>query len=600
VPTPGELLILLYALWTVSVHITAFSGGGLRRACTVFGVTLLAAIAVGAWILRKRTTMGLARIGWWSSMSREQRAITALLLLAAMVTTAVAHRSHTDDTRFINWAVAAVDDPDMAIFHFDTSLALPGALINLDVRKVQSYEILGAALSWLTGLPAVWVFHQLLAVVAAPLIVLAFAVLFREIVPKRWLGALVGALLFLAVNGQTNLTHGNFAFVRLHHGKAVLVSVLLPMIMALAIRYARRPTPWTWALLSAAQIGAIGASSTGLWAAPVTAALGIVIGLPRGNPKRAMRRLLMGCAASAYIVGIGLYLRLAFLIPEYHLVLEQGAMKLFVTSAVEFFKSPVIAAATALLAAAAFGASRETLARRLCVVSTLGVFLLLANPLVAGVVARQLTSITTYWRVFWLLPLPVIAGLAVSTPLAARTFPGGRRGSCVAFTAVLAAVAAIWGPNHVYSADNRTAIRWPSLKVEAEYGVARTLQEGIGPGAAVIAPQELSRWLPMLHNHPRPLLALRRHARLHGDEGFRRLRLKDHVAGLHRLPGGVEELVREIRHYAADAVCLPDNNPWADEVRDVLGDLGYRPAAHLMSYEIWTHRPARPFDRHLE
>jgi hypothetical protein len=439
-----------------------------------------------------------------------------------------------------------------------------------------------------------------LAVAAAPLIVLAFAVLFREIVPRRWLGALIGALFFLAVNGQTNLTHGNFAFVRLQHGKAVLVSVLLPLIMALAIRYARRPAPWTWALLSAAQIGAVGASSTGLWAAPMTAALGIVIGLPQGNPKRAMRRLLMGCAASAYVVGIGLYLRLAYPIPEHHQELDQGAMKLFVTSAVEFFKSPLIAGATAVLVAAAFVASRETLARRLCLVSTLGVVLLLANPLAAGVVARQLTSVSTYWRVFWLLPLPVIAGLAVSTPLAARAFPGGRRGRCAAFTALLAAVAAIWGPNHVYSPDNRTTIRWPGLKVEAEYTVAKTLQEGVDPGATVIAPQELSRWLPMLHHHARPLLALRRHARVHGDEGFRRLRLKDHVAGLHRLAGGVEELDREIRRYAADAVCLSDGNPWANELREVLGELGYERTAQAMSYEIWIHLPARPENRHLE
>jgi hypothetical protein len=439
-----------------------------------------------------------------------------------------------------------------------------------------------------------------MAVVAAPLVVLAYAFLFREIVPRRWLGALSGALFFLVANGQTNLTHGNYAFVRLQHGKAVLVSVLLPMIMALAIRYARRPIAWRWSLLAAAQIGAVGASSTGLWAAPITAALGLLIGLPRGNPRTAMRRFLTGCVASAYVLGIGLYLRLSFTVPEYHLEPEEGAMKLFLSSAVEFFATPVVAAATAVLIVVAFGGSRETLARRLCVTFTLGVGLLLANPLVTGVVSRQLTSTSTYWRVFWLLPLPVIAGLALSAPLAVRSLPGGRRGRCAAIIALLASVAAIWGPGHVFSTSNRTVIRWPSLKVEAEYTVARALQERLGPGATVIAPQEVSRWLPMLHHHPRPLLALRRHARMHGEEGVRRLRLKDHVAGLHRLPGGAESFDREIVDYAAAAACLPDDNPWADETRDVLGKLGYQRTDHVMSYEIWTHRPALPGNRSLE
>ncbi len=72
------------------------------------------------------------------------------------------------------------------------------------------------------------------------------------------------------------------------------------------------------------------------------------------------------------------------------------------------------------------------------------------------------------------------------------------------------------------------------------------------------------------------------------------------MAGLHRLPGGAESFDREVVHYAAAAACLPDDNPWADETRDVLGKLGYQRTDHLMSHEIWTHRPALPGNRSLE
>jgi hypothetical protein len=590
-PSPGELLILLYALWTLSVHVTAFSGGGLRRLCLVFGLGLIAAIAIVVALFRRRIADGLLRIRWWLEASRAERTIIVLLVLAAIVVTATAHRSHADDTHFVSWAVAAVDDPDLPILHFDTTLALPGATLELPVRKVQSYEMLGAALSWLSGIPVIVVSHNLLPVIVAPLVVLAYAALFRLVVPMRWLGAVIGALVFLAANGQTNITHGNFSFVRLQHGKAVLVSILLPMILALAIRFARRPTPGRWVMLAAVQICGVGATSSGLWAAPLTAALGLVISLPRVDVKRWVPRLFIGLLASGYVIAAGLYLRLAFEIPRYHVELEGGALQLFVEAVVEFYRSPAILGATVALVLLAVIASREVLARRLCLVSTLGFLLFLANPLVAGVVARNLTSATTYWRVFWLLPLPAIVGIAVSTPLAARTFAGGRRGRCAAFSVLLAVVAAMSGGDHVFAASNRTEFRWPSPKVERPFAVAAALRDELGPDATVIAPQSVSRWLPMLHHHPKPLLALRRHARQRGEEGHRRLRLKDHVAGLRRLPGGVEVLRREIAHYSVDAVCLPFRNPWADELREVLGGLGYERSALPMRYEIWRAPP---------
>jgi hypothetical protein len=586
-PSAGELLILVYALWTLSVHLTAFSGGGLRRLCLVFGLGLIAAIAIVVALFRRRIADGLLRIRWWIEASRAERTIIVLLVLSAIVVTATAHRSHADDTHFVSWAVAAVDDRDLPILHFDMTLALPGATLELPVRKVQSYEMLGAALSWLTGISAVTVFHNVLPVIMAPLVVLAYATLFRLAVPRRWLGALVGALVFIAANGQTNFTHGNFSFVRLQHGKAVLVSILLPMILALAIRFARRPTPGRWAMLAAVQICGVGATSTGLWAAPLTAALGLVVGLPRADLRRWIWTLLIGCLASGYVIAAGLYLRLASEIPRYHVELEGGAVQLFVEAAVEFFRSPAILGATAALVLLAVIESREVLARRLCLVSTLGVVLFLANPLVAGVVARNLTSATTYWRVFWLLPLPVIAGIAVSTPLALKAFPGGRRGRCAAFALLLAAVAAMTGGEHVFAASNRTEFRWPSPKVEAGYAIATALRDELGPNATVLAPQSISRWLPMLHHHPKPLLALRRHARIHGEEGFRRLRVKDHVTGLSRLDGGVEELGREITHYSVDAVFLHNGNPWADEIRELLGRLDFDRLIRTQSYEIW-------------
>ena len=60
---------------------------------------------------------------------------------------------------------------------------------------------------------------------------------------------------------------------RLHQGKAVLVTLLVPLVAAYGIELARRPSLASGLRLAAAQIAAVGASATGLWLAPAVAGL---------------------------------------------------------------------------------------------------------------------------------------------------------------------------------------------------------------------------------------------------------------------------------------------------------------------------------------
>ena len=103
--------------------------------------------------------------------------------------------------------------------------------------------------------------------------------------------------------GDAHRWYGNFAFVRIWQGKSIFLFVFLPLVYAYAVEFALRPTLRSWVLLAAAQIAALGCSSSAVWAAPAGALVAACCAL---RPTRAgLRRALLVGLASAYVLGMG-------------------------------------------------------------------------------------------------------------------------------------------------------------------------------------------------------------------------------------------------------------------------------------------------------
>ena len=184
--------------------------------------------------------------------SRASEALLWLLALACVVLTLVAHRPDADDAFYVNIAVAAVDVPRQALLSTDTLHGIDGLPLYLPVYRVHSYELLNAAMAYLTGIPAIYTFHWISAAFAALLVPLAYAKLFRLLTPRWWLWSVGVLTVILVAAGETHRWYGNFAFVRIWQGKAVFLSVFLPLIYAYGLRFAVQPTVRGWALLCAA------------------------------------------------------------------------------------------------------------------------------------------------------------------------------------------------------------------------------------------------------------------------------------------------------------------------------------------------------------
>lgn len=532
------------------------------------------------------------------------------LALACAVITLVCHRWDVDDAFYVNLAVSAADLPGWPLLSTDTLHGIEGMPIHLAIYRVHSYEVWNGALSYLTGIPAIYCFHWLSAALGALLVPLAYAKLFRLLTPRKWLWGMAVLIFVLLATGETHRWHGNFSFVRMWQGKSVFLSIFMPLVYAYGLRFALRPTRRGWLLLAAAQIAAVGSSSSALWVAPLGAAMALASGL---RPTRGgLRTFTLGSLASGYVLVVGWMMKRAM----QGGAAASGAAKSVAASASRALEplgegldqalEDVLGNAHLRLFAVAailvaWAVSGRGLARRLALVFPLASFLVVLNPYIDRWVMANLTG-PFYWRALWALPVPVLMALVLMVPLHLEQ----RRWRWVGRTACLLLLAAYGVLVPSYSglssenessgsslADPALRLGYPKLKVDPiAYRLAAALNQAVPAGSYVVAPHAVNMWIPTFHGHAYPL-KVRRYLKLENDSLRERREMIGYVAG-----GGSKRAPAVFREgldrYSVQGVCLRDSER-ADEARAILIAAGFRRTAReLEDYEIWVRSTAKP------
>ncbi|MCP4654197.1 MAG: hypothetical protein GY856_02140, partial [bacterium] len=459
---------------------------------------VLAAAAVASLVLDRPAPAPPARGRW-------REGLLWTVAVACAVLTLIAHRSDPDDSFYVNIAVAAVDLPGWALLSTDTLHGIEGLPLHLPLYRLHSYELLNGALSYLTGIPAIYCFHWLAAAVAAVLVTLAHARLFRVLTPRLWPWAVTVQMLVLFAVGETHRWHGNFAFVRMWQGKSIMLSVFLPLIYAYALRFALRPNRRDLLLLGAAQIGALGCSASAIWAAPASALMALSCGL---RPTREGARILMlGALPSVYVLGAGLLAREAtcriigtpgaLYPPEFGERLEEALVEVLGDSRLLIFGIAAIAVAWACCS--------RGLVRRFAMVLPFAVWTVLLNPYIDQWVSNNLIG-PAYWRILWAIPIPLLMTLILISPLSWSGRTSWRVWGVCLFSLLAFTV---WVPRFSgLSRENRVLLKRPQLKLRLPmYKLAAALHQQVAPGYPVVAPDEVGLYLPTFSDHPHPLMA---------------------------------------------------------------------------------------------
>ena len=162
----------------------------------------------------------------------------------------------------------------------------------------------------------------------------------------------------------------------------------------------------------------------------------------------------------------------------------------------------------------------------------------------------------------------------------------------------MAAITLGWAPERfTLSPSNRVRLDWPGPKVPTDaYAVARALTARVEPGAAVLAPAQVSTWLPTLHQHPHPRM-VRPDYLLHlrdlvsPAETGRRQALTNLVGGVARDARATSLLRHDLARKRLAAICLSETAARWSEVRSLLEDANWILVERVLDHEIWMPAP---------
>src|SRR6185312_2151303 len=210
-----------------------------------------------AWVCNLRGTphtAGDSDIGG----GRHAAKITLVVAAAAVGVTLIANRPDPDDALHLSIPATLLRFPQQPVLLHDTLYRLPGAPILTPFYRLNSYDVLIGVLARISGVDHHVIAYLVLPSLLAVFCVLAWVYLLRRIVPTRWPSALLILFLVVLALGEAHRAYGNFAFVRLFQGKAILATCMVPVIAGAALSYARHGGVRHWLLLLAAQITALG------------------------------------------------------------------------------------------------------------------------------------------------------------------------------------------------------------------------------------------------------------------------------------------------------------------------------------------------------
>jgi len=591
--------------------VSALAAYALTRDAVVMwwsAVALLA--AAGAMVLR--TPPALAGP---DPPTRRGEAFLWSLGIACAVLTLSAHRFDIDDAFYANIAVAAADAPSRALYSADTLLGIPDLPVHNPAQKVLTLELLNAAVSRLTGLPAILCLHLISAGFAALLIPLCQARLFRQLLPRppAWIAAVLATTVVLLVAGDTHRSFGNYAFVRLWQGKAIFLTIGLPLIYAYAIRFSASGARADWLRLFAAQVASVGLTSTAIWAAPLAG--GLALASQFRTDARGLGVFTRGMGACLYPVAVGLAMRDSVSQAVKAAAenrppgawLEDSLAKILGT---HHFELAALAAIFLL-----FACVRSDALRRFAIFVPLGALLTVANPYLEEWVRASVTG-PSHWRVVWAIPFPMLLGLLIATPLSGDAIGWERRARFAVVAALLLAFAIfvprstpLSRPGGYFTVRPRPwtergrfphhlSFGVPGPKVDPVAHRFATLLANAVPGdARVVAPESVSLWLGTLHHAPSPVsdrfLYMKARRRLLGNEEVKRRNMLTLYAAYPVLqPGALRTFADGLHTYDIRAILIRPT-PKDGALHRLLRAEGFRLRYRSRFLDLWV-RPSPP------
>lgn len=442
------------------------------------------------------------------SVLAKQRTATLGLLVCGLMGTCLSlasFRPNIDDAHYVPNAVYYVEHPYEPMgfkIHFVDSGGEPFISYHFGSLPFEYAQGIVAHMAHINLLTVYYLLTPALFGFMIPLV--WFYAISRFSFPSR--AALAGAFIIclsLLLMGEHRRSFGNFAFNRIFQGKTVLFAVGLPMFAALTIDFFRTPSRRRWLYLFVTSVAMVGFSSCAAILIPMLAFLLAGACCFSFVPNVRSRILHAFCYFCALIYP-ALYAVSFLVFSSQQLGGESIAHETLPTTylgnAERVLGGPVVIPflIIGIVLTMVFLRGRG---RRFLVIWIVLLFVSFLNPFAKTFITKHITTPSIYWRLFYLLPFPLVVGLS-SAALALRLENKSLKWRLIIFatvTVLLLGAHLLPSSSSVFRGNPRarTRLDMPKYKV-ANLDQTRGLLAAAPPAGTMLAVPSVSCTLPML------------------------------------------------------------------------------------------------------
>jgi hypothetical protein len=318
---------------------------------------------------------------------------------------------------------------------------------------------------------------------------------------------MVVIILLLLLLGDNHRSYGNFAFNRIFQGKAVLLQIGIPVFVGASVGFFRAPSCRSWLLLFFLSTALTGLTSSTVVILTLLSCLMALAGFVAGTRgKKGLSICLLYFPSLVYVLAFGLFLLLVSppLLASSHPANTTWPSTFLGHFNYLFKTSDFPTSIIALILSTVLGLCLVKGKQRwfLLVWATASCVFFL-NPISASFLIKHFTGQNIYWRLFYIFPFPLMAGICAAAGLSRlQNWPANLR------LAAAGGICMILMAGHLPSSStsifrNGTEISLPRSKIPREMlADARDVIRVACPGP-MLAPPGISGIVPLLTSrHP--------------------------------------------------------------------------------------------------
>lgn len=563
--------VIAFALLSISGLMTWRPGHPIAAA-----IYLLAAIFVLAWTGDRWTK---SAIPGESGSAKRESIIVLIVMIASMIIALCEHRVNWDDAKYLHIVASTLDYPDHPMLVYENLHGVAGLKIYHPSVQLQTYELLVAAISKISGITHITVYYLILPPLWSALAVIAQWTLIRRLAGKHSALALVATFLLLAVWGSQR-SYGAFAFDFV--GRGIFLTFAVPALISAALDFAEKRTFLNWLHLFFGVWTGCMLTSTAYAVAP--AAVILVLIACHGFAFKKLPDLMIGALAILWCPVLLAYVTwIAPIVVPIDVDSPGGAH--FVFRGLQGRIALVLFAIAPFSLILVRWRSGSWLLRYVSIC-----FLILLSGILLSFIGKYSSILS--WRLLWAIPAPAIIGVGLAATIVfiqqrLASLPKLQTMTIPAVLALIVIAFVLAGKTVVFQ-----NFRWPAPKVhQSPYNVARSLVDCSKSTDLILAPPEAAVPMAGLRGAP-PLIAVRGHhlgylsVQWGNEETVRRKRLFNVVQGKLNSPEDISWARAQLEAGSINRIMLTKQNSELDALRSLLRSLNVE-RLEKSSWEIW-------------